>query len=129
MNYLVIGEVLAILRLDGYERFVLPRWMIPVTVLVLLSTITLWRLISLVFRWWTRPVKSPHRLFRALCDRHQLSASEREMLQKMAADSMHDPNYLFIDPDLWNLKSLAADSESLKRALFQRLFGDLPAQS
>ncbi len=120
---------LAILRLDGYDGFFIPRWLILTTVLILLSSITVWRLTIIVIRWWNRPCKSPHRLFRALCDRHQLNHSERAILQKMASDGPHDPNYLFIDPDLWTTKKLPPDVEQQRDDLFKKLFGQLPVSS
>ncbi|MBU6238566.1 MAG: hypothetical protein KGQ51_12135 [Planctomycetes bacterium] len=116
----------AILRLDGYDNFYIPRWMILASVLTLLASITIWRLTLLTIRWWNRPCKSPHKLFRVLCDRHQLNASERSMLQKMASEGPYDPNYLFIDPDLWKAKSKGAEVEPQRQELFRKLFGQLP---
>lgn len=119
-------HLFAILRLDGYDNFYIPRWMILATVIALLASITVWRLTLMVIRWWTRPCKSPRRLFRALCDRHQLNQSERSILQKMASEGTYDPNYLFIDPDLWQSKSANSESEKQRQELFRKLFGQLP---
>jgi hypothetical protein len=116
----------AILRLDGYDSFYIPRWMILASVLTLLASITIWRLTLMAIRWWNRPCKSPHKLFRALCDRHRLNPSERSILQKMASEGPYDPNYLFIDPDLWKASSTGADVEPQRQELFRKLFGQLP---
>lgn len=126
MKHITCDVIFAILRLDGYDGFFIPRWLILTTVLILLSSITIWRLTILAIRWWNRPCKSPHRLFRALCDRHQLNQAERAILQKMASEGTHDPNYLFIDPDLWTTKKFSPDVEQQRDDLFKKLFGPLP---
>jgi hypothetical protein len=118
--------IVAILRLDGYDNFYVPRWIIFASVLTFLVSITIWRLTLLTIRWWNRPCKSPHKLFRALCDRHQLNPSERSLLQKMASEGPFDPNYLFIDPDLWKTKSTVTEVERQRQELFRKLFGQLP---
>jgi hypothetical protein len=48
------------------------------------------------------------------------------MLQKMASEGPYDPNYLFIDPDLWKAKSKGAEVEPQRQELFRKLFGQLP---
>lgn len=122
-------QLFAILRLDGYDNFYIPRWMILVIVIALLASITIWRVTLMMIRWWNRPCKSPQRLFLALCDRHQLNQSERSILQKMASEGTYDPNYLFIDPDLWQSKSASSESEKQRQELFRKLFGQLPVAS
>lgn len=126
MNEAYTPYLLAILRLEGYDNFYIPRWMILVGVIAFLVIITIWRLTPQYMRWWRRPYKSPQRLFRALCDRHQLNATERSLLQKMASEGTYDPNYLFIDPDLWQSQANGAEADTQRRELFQKLFGQLP---
>jgi hypothetical protein len=122
---------LAIMRLNGYERLSLPRWVLVTAVVSLLASLSLWRIAILVWRWWNRPIVSPKRLFRALCDQHALSADERALLQQIAAEKTFDPNFLFIDPDLWSEPASPSDSAppsvaSPRRALHSKLFGDQP---
>lgn len=116
---------LAIMRLNGYERFTLPRWVLFSAIVSLLVSLSLWRIAILVWRWWNRPIVSPKRLFRALCDQHALSSDERALLQQIAAERTFDPNFLFIDPDLWSQPS-SPTVASPRRALFCKLFGDQP---
>lgn len=120
-----LSSLFAILRLDGYDRGFLSKWIILTAILTLLGAITLWRLVLMIIRWWHRPCKSPQRLFRALCDQHQLNQAERNLLQNMAKAGAYDPNFLFIDPDLWKTKTEGAESESQRESLFQKLFDEI----
>ncbi|MFO0013952.1 MAG: hypothetical protein ACK553_14530 [Planctomycetota bacterium] len=122
----LLSFVLAILKLEGYDRFHPSRGMILAAVLTMLASIAVWQLGVLLVRWLNRPSKSPQRLFRALCDRHQLTESERAMLQEIAGYGSYDPNFLFIDPDLWVAEPSTPDVERRKRDLFKKLFGELP---
>lgn len=117
---------LAIMRLQGYDRLTIPKWSIVVVVLAALSALTLWRSSILFWRWWNRPVVSPKRLFRALCDQHGLNHAERNVLQQIAAEGTFDPNFLFIDPELWARKPTQPEIEQQRRAIFEKLFGNLP---
>jgi hypothetical protein len=125
MGHLSLSSLLAILRLDGYDRGFVSKWIVLTGILTLLGALTLWRLVVMIIRWWNRPCKSPQRLFRALCDRHQLNQSERSILQNMAKAGAYDPNFLFIDPDLWTAKNVESESEPQRQALFQKLFGEI----
>lgn len=122
----VFEYYLAIMRLQGYDRLTVPTWSIVVVILAVLSALTLWRSAILFWRWWNRPILSPKRLFRALCDQHGLSHSERNVLQQIAAEGTFDPNFLFIDPELWSPKPTQPELEQQRRAIFEKLFGNSP---
>jgi hypothetical protein len=115
---------LAIMRLEGYDRLTIPKWSILIVLLAVLSSLTLWRAAILFHRWWNRPVVSPKRLFRALCDQHGLSHAERSLLQQIAAEGTFDPNFLFIDPELWDREPSLPEMAQQRRALFEKLFGE-----
>lgn len=114
---------LAILRLQGYDRFYWPWWTGPMAIMTIIGIFTVWRLSLMIYRWWNQPIKSPNRLFQELCSRHRLTNSERLLLQQIAADGAFDPNFLFIDPELWPLSSSGSKTESQREQLFAKLFG------
>jgi len=110
--------VLAILRLDGYDRTTFSWWPAFAGLMALAGLVALWRIVVVVWRWWTGPIMSPQRLFRELCDQHALDARERALLQQIAGEGTFDPNFLFLDAGLWSL------SHPERKALHQKLFGD-----
>jgi hypothetical protein len=119
-------SIFAILRLQGYDRLTTPRWLLITTIVALLAALSLWRLTVLMWRWWNRPIVSPKRLFRLLCDQHGLSHAERSLLQQIASEGTFDPNFLFIDPELWVSDRSTKGLEQPQQALFVKLFGDPP---
>jgi hypothetical protein len=129
MNERSIEHYVAIMRLEGYDRLTIPKWSILVVILAVLSVLSLWRAAILLWRWWNRPIVSPKRLFRALCDQHGLNHAERNILQQIAAEGTFDPNFLFIDPELWDRKPTPPEMDQQRRAVFEKLFGESPRAS
>lgn len=115
---------LAIMRLQGYDRMTIPRWTIVAAIVSFLVAITLWRISILLWRWWQRPIVSPKRLFRALCDQHRLSHAERHLLQQIASEGSFDPNFLFIDAGLWRFPPHPPEASTQRQALFCKVFGE-----
>jgi len=122
-NFCMGLNCLAILRLKGYDRYHWPWWTGPMAIMTIIGIFTVWRLSLSIYRWWNQPVKSPDRLFQELCSRHHLTQTERLLLKKIASDGAFDPNFLFIDPELWPISSSGSKTESQREQLFTKLFG------
>ncbi|MBM3967845.1 MAG: hypothetical protein FJ308_22725 [Planctomycetes bacterium] len=114
---------LGILRLQGYDRFYWPWWTGPMAIMTIIGIFTVWRLSVMFYRWWNQPIQSPDRLFQELCSRHRLTKTERHLLKKIATDGSFDPNFLFIDPELWPVSPSGSKAESQREQLFEKLFG------
>lgn len=122
-NAWITPNCLAILRLQGYDRFHWPWWTGPMAIMTIIGIFTVWRFSLLIYRWWNQPIQSPDRLFQELCSRHRLTSSERLLLKKIASDGAFDPNFLFIDPELWPICASGSKAESQREQLFEKLFG------
>ena len=122
-NFSMALSCLAILRLQGYDKFHWPWWTGPMAIMTIIGIFTVLRLSLMTYRLWNQPIKYPNRLFQELCSRHRLTNSERLRLKKIAEDGAFDPNFLFIDPELWPIYSSGSKTESQREQLFAKLFG------
>ncbi len=114
---------LAIMRLNGYDRLNLSRMAVIGIVLSLLASLSIWRIAVVGWRWWSGPIVSHKRLFRALCDQHGLNTEQRHLMQRIADEGAFDPNFLFIDPNLWFTSQVVSADGTPRTELHRKLFG------
>ena len=77
----------------------------------------------------TRNFNNPRKLFRMLCDKHELNRANRNLLKAYAARrELADPSSLFLAPELFREDQLPADwnrNSAALAAIGEKLFADL----
>ncbi len=118
--------IAGIMKLQGYDKVSVPWWVAIAACLVLVGTLSIWKLTIWAIRWWSSPVTSPKRLVQELCRVHALSSSEIQTIQSMAHSSGVCESLFFIDPELWKIamEGDSADNGSAK-SIFGKLFGSI----
>jgi len=95
--------LLAIQRIEGYDRLIFKWWWLGLAVVALMILLACWQAILQVVLWWQKPTFNPERLFSRLASLHQLSRQERVLIAGFTTNLKRGlpPAILFADPSSW----------------------------
>jgi hypothetical protein len=127
-------QVLAIMRIQGYDKLVFSWKWVAWSIAALMVSIVCWSVVVRIIRWWRQPSKSPVRLMRRLMQVHRLQSSERMLIRQLVKNLPHNLQpIIFVDPTLWTRTATESDAQRIeKEGLYQKIFGfppDSPATS
>jgi hypothetical protein len=131
MTHMHFSSILAIYRIEGYDRLIFRWWWVVMAIVALMILLATWRATVWFILWWNRPRSNPLQLFKHLSRVHGLNSKEIALFNvlKPKLPQGMPVAVLFVDPATWRFQQV--DDEKTRDSLaklYAKIFGFPPEQ-